>query len=168
MNHEHQPLTRRQVLALAAAAATLARCSAAPPPAPDASTMSPSELAVRETLERYRVASNAGDLDGLLAYYTEDAKIDSTVAGGKVTKADYATAMRAWLARSENLEYQSEFRVVRVAFPDPARALADVQTTVRRRASFNRPAWSAERRLQYALADRGGRWMIVETTYSKK
>lgn len=168
MHQTHGPLTRREVLALAAAAAAFARCSAAPPAVPDAATMPPAERAVRTTLDRYLVASNTGDVDSILGYFADDARIDSIVAGGKVSKADYATAMRAWLAKPENREYQSEFLVRRVRLPETGRALVDVESKIRRPASLNRPAWSTNRQLEYAFAERDGRWLIVESTYTKK
>jgi ketosteroid isomerase-like protein len=168
MQPAHRPLTRREVLAFTAAAAAFTRCAATPASAPDTASMPPAERAVRATLDAHLVASNEADVDRILSHLAEDARIDSIVAGDKVSKAEYATAMRGWLAKPENREYRSELRVVRVAFPETTRALVDVETTIRRPASLSRPAWSTDRRIEYALAERNGRWLIVESTYRKK
>jgi hypothetical protein len=169
MDHRPVSLTRRQVIALAAAAAALAGCASAPPVAPvEPAAMTPAERAVRATLDRYWAASKAGQLEAMLAHFSEDAKVDSMVAGAKVAKADWAVAMRAWLANPESRDFQSVSRVDRATSPRPSRAVVDTQTTVRRHASLSRPGWSRDRRVEYALEERAGQWLIVETTYTDK
>ena len=78
-------LTRRQVIALAAAGAALAGCASAPPVVTTTNGVSttPAEQAVRAMLERYWAVSLADDAEAILAYLADDAKVDSILAGGK-------------------------------------------------------------------------------------
>ena len=163
-------LTRRQVIALAAAGAALAGCASAPPVVTTTNGVSttPAEQAVRAMLERYWAVSLADDAEAILAYLADDAKVDSILAGGKVPKAEYATALRAWLKNPERREIKSENRIERVTFASPSLARVDTQAMLRRDPSFNRPGWGRDRRIEYTLAERGGRWLIVETTYTQK
>jgi hypothetical protein len=164
-------LTRRQVIALAAAGAALAGCASAPPVAistPNGATTTPAEQAVRAALERYWAVSQGDDAEAILAYVADDAKVDSILAGGKVPKAEYATALRAWLKNPERREIKSENRIERVTFASPSLARVDTQAMLRRDPSFSRSGWGRDRRIEYTLAERGGRWLIVETTYTQK
>jgi hypothetical protein len=169
MNGPSDFLTRRQVIALAAAGAAFARCAPAPPVATaNGATTTPAEQAVRAMLERYWAVSQADDAEAILAYLADDAKVDSILAGGKVPKAEYATALRAWLKNPERREIKSENRIERVTFASPSLVRVDTQAMLRRDPSFSRPGWGRDRRIEYTLAERGGRWLIVETTYTQK
>jgi hypothetical protein len=154
--------TRSQTMGIGLALSLLAAlaggaCATAPADAPArAAATAPAERAVRATLEDYVKAQNdglaAGRVDAFLPFLAEDAEIDSTVAGGRVTKAGYASAIGKWLER---------VRVRRVSFREPSRAVVETESLVYRLGSFTQPAWSTARRIDWTLEQRGGRWLIV-------
>ena len=55
--------------------------------------------AVRRVVEGANAAVNAGKLDEVLAFYADDAKIDSKAAGRLVSKDEYREAMKTLLER---------------------------------------------------------------------
>jgi uncharacterized protein (TIGR02246 family) len=128
----------------------------------------PAEQTVRTTLESYWVAGNSGDADRFLPYYADDAKIDSLVAGGKVPKAEFATAMRKWLQTPANRDIKARYRITKVAFPSPTRAVVDTDQEVSRAATFSQSGFSRSRSIQWVLEERDGKWLIVETTTTKR
>jgi uncharacterized protein (TIGR02246 family) len=128
----------------------------------------PAEKAVRGAIEDFVRAQNAGDLDGFLVYLSEDAKIDSTVAGGKVGKAEYAAAMKRWWDVPANKEFKSETKIEKVSFPSATRAVVETQGIAYRKGSFTNAAWNQARRIEWKLEERDGKWLIVETTLLKK
>ena len=48
---------------------------------------------MKQILERFARAFNVGDVPLLLSYIAEDGRIDSIIARGKVSKANYGAAM---------------------------------------------------------------------------
>lgn len=126
------------------------------------------EKAVRTTVEAFVRAQNATDLESFLAYLSDDAKVDSAVAGGKVTKPEYATAMKKWWEVSANREFKSEIKIEKVSFPTPTRAVLETQGVAYRKGSFTAGAWSRARRIEWKLEERDGKWLIVETTMLQK
>jgi uncharacterized protein (TIGR02246 family) len=127
----------------------------------------PAEQTVRTTLESYWVAGNSGDVDRFIPYYADDAKIDSLVAGGKVPKAEFATAMRKWLQTPANREIKARYRITKVAFPSPARAVVDTDQEISRATTFSQSGFTRSRSIQWVLEERDGKWLIVETTTTK-
>src|SRR5262245_54413004 len=128
----------------------------------------PAEKAVRTTVEDFVRAQNASDLDAFLAYLSDDAKIDSLVAGGKVGKAEYATAMKKWWDKPANKEFKSEIKIEKISFPTATQAVVDTQAVSYRMGAFTAGAWSRARRLEWKLEERDGKWLIVETTSQTK
>src|SRR5206468_3534119 len=115
--------TRTLTRMCAALGLILAGCANAPaPPVPSGT---PAEQAVRSTLEGYWQAGRDGDVDRFMSYYADDAKVDSIVAGGKVTKAGFETAMRKWLETPANRQITSNYRIVKIEFPSPIDAIVD-------------------------------------------
>jgi hypothetical protein len=143
-----------------------AGCATAP--ASPAASVTLAEQAVRTTLERYWEASRKADVDRLIVHYADDARIDSIVAGGKVTKAVYEAAMRKWLETPANRQITSNYRIVKVAFPSPTEAIVDTDVVTSRSGGFSGGGFSRNRSVQWRLEDRAGRWLIAETTYTKR
>jgi uncharacterized protein (TIGR02246 family) len=115
--------------------------------------------AIRKVLADHMAALSARNLDRGADAVADDARMDSRVAGGKVSKAQWRGAVQRSIAGGQwpaTLDYQ----VSSVAFPDPAHAtvfghLVAIQVTGRR----------TQDRLELKLAKRDGRWLIVESRY---
>jgi ketosteroid isomerase-like protein len=133
-----------------------------------AAAQSPDEQTVRTTLEAYWTAQNAADLDRSLSFFSDDAMIDSVVAGGKVSKPKYETAVRNWLQKPENRQFRSQYKITKMTFSSPTEAIVDTDVAVARSASFNQGGFTASRGVQWRLQARDGKWLIVETTYTKR
>jgi hypothetical protein len=154
------------VLALVAIGPVLSGCAASAPAPPAATPASPEERAVRAALAELWAAS--GTLERMLPHYADDARIDSLVAGGKVPRAQWETAMRAWLATPEGRETQVGYRIDRVAFSPSGRATVDTRQMVGRSSSFTQSGFGRDREVRWELEQRNGRWLVVETTYTRR
>jgi ketosteroid isomerase-like protein len=132
----------------------LAACATAPPPMTSNYQATPEEVAaVRQTIEGAGNAVNARDLNTLVAYYTEDAKIDSLAAGGKVSRAQYRDAMTKSFASANP---------PRVTGGETSVAFADAtHATARRDLRVNNSPF----RIEYRLEKRDGRWLITQQEY---
>ena len=110
--------------------------------------------AIKRILEQFAKAFNVGDVPRLLSYIAEEGRIDSIIARGKVSKANYGAAM-VYAFRSGRLGGAIEHRVRLITLSDATHATVDgtVVTGV------------SEERYQWTFEKRDGKWLIVETTY---
>ena len=114
--------------------------------------------AVRRVVEGANAAVNAGKLDEVLAFYADDAKIDSKAAGRLVSKDEYREAMKTLLERRALNRADVANLISKLI--DSTHATVD-GTVYIHLASGNR----AGGRNQWKLEKREGRWLIVETKY---
>jgi hypothetical protein len=156
-------------MALATIGPVLGGCAAsgpAPEAARPAAQASPEEQAVRAALAELWAAGSK--LERALPHYADDARIDSLVAGGKVTKPQWEAAMRAWLQKPESQGLQAEYRIDRVSFPAAGRAQVDTRQSIGRSSSFTQGGFNRDREVRWDLEHRNGRWLVVETTYTRR
>ena len=120
------------------------------------------EAGVKLALQTYVDLDRKGDVDGLLACYAADAKIDSIVARGKVKKDAYAAAMKQAQAQGQ-LSRNHEAKIRSVTFPKPNLAVLKFDYDMDSSRGGRRSTT-----LRWTLANREGRWLITETDYLKK
>jgi ketosteroid isomerase-like protein len=120
------------------------------------------EAAVKLALQTYVDLDKKGDVDGLLTCYADDAKIDSIVARGKVTKGAYAAAMKQAQAQG-HLSRNHEAKIRSLTFPNPNQAVLEFDYDMDSSRGGRRSTT-----LRWAMANREGRWLIVDTEYLKK
>ena len=114
--------------------------------------------AVKRVVEAANAAVNAQKLDEMLAFYADDAKIDSKAAGRQVSKDQYREAMKnVFDRRSLN---RADVTNLTSKLIDSTHATVD-GTVYIHLASGNRSGG----RNQWKLEKRDGRWLIVETKY---
>ncbi len=120
------------------------------------------EAAVKAVLGSYVDADRKHDVDGILALFAPDARVDSIVAGAKVSKEMYAAAMKGAQARGM-LGRDMEAKVTSVTFPNPDRAILEFDYDLDTARGAHRSY-----KLKWTLTKRDGRWLILETEYVKK
>lgn len=108
---------------------------------------------VKSVIDLMIKAFNSGNLTLLLALHADDAKIDSKVAGAKVSKPVWAQAMSRYFQRGSaaSLEYTG----LKISLVDATHAVAE--GTLYANGKGSRHEWKLEKR--------DGRWLIVETNY---
>ncbi len=118
------------------------------------------EAAVRALLQTWLEVSNRQDVDGILAHFAPDARIDSTTAGTKVSREMYAAALKVANARGA-LGRNIDAKIISLTFPTADRAVLELNTS-----------WDAgprgDRRTfkhRWTLRKREGRWLVQETEY---
>ena len=125
---------------------------ASTPPEPISFVKEPStggEIAVAKTLENMITAYNEHDIDKYLSYYAPDAKIDSKLAGGFVTKDEF----RQILKKRSNLP---KIKLKNTKFIELSPTKYQVDTILSAKNSFN---------ISYELALLEGRWVILEQRF---
>jgi uncharacterized protein (TIGR02246 family) len=145
------------MVTLAAAALVTAK------PAPEVDADSEEETAIRAVLTNYVTADSKHDIDGILVLFASDARVDSIVARGKLSKEQYAGAMRQAQARGYlGANHAAKVRSVTLLCPDRGLLEFDYE--------LDSPGGRGHRNytLKWTLAKREGRWLIVETEYLKK
>lgn len=98
------------------------------------------------------------DMDGFLALFALDARIDSIVARAKVGKEKYGAVMREAQAQGR-LARNYEAKLNSLTFPRPDLAVLELDIS-----------WDIERSHEtywqrWTLTRREGRWFILETEY---
>ncbi len=131
------------------------------PPSPSAAEPS-DEAAIKAFVQAWVDVSDKQDVDGILTLFAQDARIDSLVAGTKVTKETYAGAMKQAQHRG-GLGRNFDAKVTSISFPGPGQAVLEMDTT------WDTPRSGRRTFLQrWTLAKRDGRRLILETEYLKK
>ncbi len=131
-------------------------------PLPRRASGSDEEAAVKAILGSYVDADRQHDVDGILALFAPDARIDSIVAGGKVSKEMYAGAMKGAQARG-TLGRNMDAKVTSVTFLSPDRAVLEFDYDLDTARGAHRSY-----KLKWTLTKREGRWLILETEYLRK
>jgi hypothetical protein len=112
---------------------------------------------IKVVIDQAIKAVNTGDLKLLMAQYADDAKIDSKLAGAKVSKSAYGQVMsRSFQQGSISTGYSG----LKVSLVDATHAVAEGTLWAR---SSSGGGFSS--RHEWKLEKRDGRWLIVETTY---
>ncbi len=120
------------------------------------------EAAVQRLLQKYVDRDRNMDVDGLLACYAPDAKIDSIAARGKVTKGTYASAMRQAQAQGRlGSNHEAKIRSLIFRNADQAILEFDYGFDVPREGRRNTT-------MKWTVVKRDGEWLISETEYLKK
>jgi ketosteroid isomerase-like protein len=125
-----------------------------PPPGMTLNQVQSAADAIKQILEQFARAFNIGDVPRLLSYIAEDRRIDSIIAGAKVSKADYGAVM-VQTFKSGRLGTTIEQRVRLITLSDSTHATVDGSVVTGR----------SEERYQWVFEKRNGQWLIVETTY---
>jgi uncharacterized protein (TIGR02246 family) len=111
--------------------------------------------AVKNVVTSMVKAVNGDDVNAMLAYFSEDAKIYTRVVQAHVSKAKYTEIMTDVFKKGDLIS--ADIRDMTVTMTDPNRAV--VLGTVYLVTKTARPSGRAE----YKLEKRDGRWLIVET-----
>src|SRR5262245_45522959 len=125
-----------------------------PPPGMTLDQAQSAAAAIKWILEQFVRAFNVGDVTRLVSYIAEDWRIDSIIAGGKVSKANYRAAMVKAL-RSARLGVAIEYHVRLITLSDSTHATVDGTLVT----------GANEERYQWTFEKRDGKWLIAETTY---
>ena len=147
--HAFRSVLRATVVGLAALFASALPTSAA------AQGSDSEEAAIKKVIETMVRAVNKDQLNVMLAQFADDAVIDSSAAGGKVSKVKYGQVM-ADVFQKGNL-ISADVRDMNVTMTGSSRAT--VLGTVYLQTRTARPT----ARVEYKLEKRDGRWLIVET-----
>jgi ketosteroid isomerase-like protein len=115
------------------------------------------EPEIRRVIENIDKAINKEDLKLLPAQYSDDAMIDSKIAGTKVNKQKFEESVAKAFKAHDIIK--NEYRDVKVTVADPTHATA--LSTVYAITRTNRFTWL----LEWKLEKRDGRWVVVETNY---
>ena len=114
--------------------------------------------AVKPIVGGANAAVNAQKLDEMLAFYADDAKIDSKAAARQVSKQEYGVAMKTVFDR--HALNRADVTSLTAKLTDATHATVD-GTVYIHLTNGNR----AGGQNQWKLEKREGRWLIVETKY---
>jgi hypothetical protein len=125
---------------------------ASPPTEPVSYLRQPStggEVAVAKTLETMITAYNNRDLSKHLSCFAADARIDSKIAGGVVSKAEYQKILKKRSSTTTLQLKNTQFTEI-----SPVKYRVDAITSGRN-----------SRNITYELVPFKGRWVILEQSY---
>src|SRR5215813_4494222 len=114
--------------------------------------------AVKRVVEGANAAVNGQKLDEMLAFYADEAKIDSKAAGRQVSKQEYRDAMKTVFDR--RALNRADVTNLTAQLTDATHATVDGTVYIHLN-NGNR----AGGQNQWKLEKRDGRWLIVETKY---
>ena len=114
-----------------------------PPPGMTLDRAQSAATAIKRILEQFVRAFNVGDVTLLVSSIAEDGRVDSIIAGGKVSKANYRAAMVEAL-QSARLGVAIEYHVRLITLSDSTHATVD--GTLVTGANEERYQWTFEKR----------------------
>ncbi|HYB69588.1 MAG TPA: hypothetical protein VEH80_02890 [Candidatus Bathyarchaeia archaeon] len=124
---------------------------------------------IKTVIDEAFKASNAHNIDQTMAQYADDARIDSKVAGSKISKSAYREQLtRAW---SRDSPVWAEYGNLQVSVADPSHAVAQGMIFIHLHAASGQKTRHIQggpdvsEKYEWRMEKRDGRWLIVETSY---